>query len=85
MTDLITEARETTVHLCYTPMREYGRIHLGERYCFHCRKRRTFTDVIMVSTDPMSYYGPTSKIVCDVCGQQDADVFPGWSRSYEDE
>ncbi len=81
----MTEARETTVHLCYTPMREYRRIPLGERYCFHCRKRRTFTDVIMVPTDPMSYYGPTSKIVCDVCGQQDADVFPGWSRSYEDE
>jgi len=73
------------VHILRTPMKEYSRIPLGERYCFKCRKRRNFTDVIMVPTDPMSYYGPTSKTVCDVCGMQDADLFPGWSRTDEEE
>jgi len=72
------------VHILYTAMKEYKRIPLGERYCFHCRKRRTFTNVLMVPADPMSYYGPSAKVVCDICGTQDADVFPGWARTCED-
>ena len=67
-------------HIHYTPMKEYKRIPLGESYCFKCRKRRNFTDVILVPTDIMSYYGPSAKVVCDVCGETDADLFPGRYR-----
>ena len=72
------------IHIHRTMMKEYSRIDLGERYCFKCRKRRNFTDVILVPIDSMSYYGPIDKIVCDVCGRQDTDLFPGWTREGTD-
>ena len=68
------------VHINYTPMKEYGRVDYGERYCFHCRKKRNFTRIVSVPTDPMSYYGASSAVKCDVCGQTDADLFPGHYR-----
>ena len=71
-------------HIHYTPMKEWKRIDMGERYCFKCRKRRNFHDIISVPTDPMSYDGPTATVKCDVCGIQDADLFPGRTREMEE-
>lgn len=81
---LAVKVIEMDAHIHYTPMKEYSRIDYGERYCFHCRKRRKFTCVIYVPTDPYSYYGPTSSVKCDVCGETDADLFPGRYRQDED-
>lgn len=49
----------------------------GERWCFACRKRRTFTDTL--STDDSPWYEPTWARRCEV-GHYDGDLFPGWSR-----
>jgi hypothetical protein len=72
------------IHIHHTPMTEHSRIDYGERYCFRCRKRRNFTCIISVPTDPYSYYGPTSAVKCDTCGTTDADLFPGLYRQAEE-
>ena len=54
---------------------------VSERWCFRCRKRRTFEDVCERETG-MSYYDPWWTRTCSQ-GHVDGDLFPGWSREGE--
>ena len=65
--------------ICGTRMKEHSRESFGIRWCFHCRKRHEFFDVLMVPDGP-SYYDPYRRIdgVTDEC----TDLFPGWSREW---
>lgn len=67
--------------ICGTRMVEDSRRTFGERWCFHCRERHEFWDVLMVPDGP-SWYDPyrTVEGVTDGC----CDLFPGWSRTWED-
>lgn len=73
------------VIICYSGKQECIRRDLqGERWCFRCRKRREFFFEIWRDIDPESYYGPNPSIVCGTCGLSDGDLFPGYSREWED-
>lgn len=52
-------------------------VEVGERWCFRCRKRRPFTDRLLVPASP--WYEPTWHRECDR-GHYDGDLFPGYSR-----
>ena len=67
--------------ICGTRMKEYAREPMGERWCFHCRKRHEFVRVVMVP-DGLSYYGPHVEIqgVKPDC----TDLFPGWFRTWDE-
>lgn len=71
-----------TFAICGTRMIEHDRESMGERWCFHCRKRHEFFSVLMVPDGP-SYYDPHISIdgPTDDC----TDLFPGWSRTWDDE
>jgi hypothetical protein len=60
-------------------MKEASRRSMGEKWCFHCRKRDNFDWVVMVP-DGLSYYGPHVEIhgVKRGC----TDLFPGWTREW---
>jgi hypothetical protein len=68
--------------ICGTRMREHSRRSEGDRWCFHCRKRHEFFAVFMVPDGP-SWYDPHWSI--DGIGDRCTDLFPGWSRTWEDE
>jgi hypothetical protein len=72
------------VHVLRTPMTEYSRTPMGERWCFRCRKRRNFSWVVLVPTDSPSYYSPTAHMVCETCREKDTDLFPGWERTFDE-
>lgn len=67
--------------ICGTRMKEHSRRSIGEKWCFHCRKRHEFSWVVMAPDGP-SYYGPHVEIqgVKSDC----TDLFPGWTREWED-
>ena len=69
------------VAICGTRMKEHSRTSEGVKWCFHCRKRHEFFYVVMVP-DGLSYYGPSVSIdgIKDDC----TDLFPGWTREWED-
>jgi hypothetical protein len=71
-----------------------------ERWCFVCRKQRTFEYVVLSPVneamnwywptdqeliDHESYYGPTHQVECSVCHTMDSDMFPGGYREWSDE
>ena len=62
--------------------REIHREELGERWCFHCRKRRDFAYTVTGEIEP-SYYGPNPDVKCNHCGTSDGDLFPGRERVWE--
>lgn len=70
-------SKEGGISISGTRMKEHSRKNMGERWCFHCRKRHDFWDVMMVP-DGYSYYGPHSYIegIKPYC----TDLFPGWTR-----
>ena len=71
-----------SVHICYTePLEKIVRKQLGQRWCFVCRKRRTFSLVVMAPV-ALSYYGPHREIECDHCHTTDGDCFPGTVREW---
>ena len=71
------------VAICSGPqMEEVHRTYDGTRWCFVCRKQRTFDFVVTAPTEP-SYYGPTPSIV-GKCGHVDGDLFPGRQREWGD-
>lgn len=72
------------VHILRTPMQEYSRTPMGEKWCFHCRKRHDFSLVVLVPADPMSYYSPIAHMECEACKGRDTDLFPGWERVYDE-
>lgn len=72
-----------TVHINYGPdMKEIFRKSEGEKWCFHCRKRREFFYVVTAPIEP-SYYGPNPDVKCGHCNTSDADLFPGGYREWE--
>ena len=73
-----------TVAICGTRMKEHSRRSEGVRWCFRCRRRVEFERVVMVP-DGLSYYGPSAFVECTNCKSADGDLFPGWSREWEDE
>ena len=83
-TNAPTAGTETTIHICREELREIVRRDDGERWCFRCRKRRTFQYVALAPVDPMSWYGPTPQIRCGTCGALDGDLFPGSEREWMD-
>lgn len=70
------------VTICGTRMREHSRRSDGVKWCFHCRARHEFWFVVTVP-DGLSYYGPSYSIrgIKPEC----SDLFPGWSREWEDD
>lgn len=78
-----------SVHILDTPMEEVRRGPDGERWCFTCHKRREFERVasapIVTSLDDTGcWYGPSTRIECTRCRTIDGDLFPGYSREWED-
>lgn len=78
-------------HILTTPMKEVAAFSQGERYCFECRKRRQFIQVVYQTrpqeeVDTWMYYGPHRLIECASCGSQDSDCFPGtcWGYRFDD-
>lgn len=69
------------IAICGTRMSEHGRKPLGERWCFHHRRRHDFYLVVMVP-DGLSYYGPHAEIHGETTGC--TDLFPGWSREWDE-
>lgn len=68
--------------ICGTRMREHSRRSEGIKWCFHCRKRHEFWFVVTVP-DGLSYYGPNYSI--DGPTRECTDLFPGWSREWEED
>lgn len=75
-------ATDGVVSICGTRMKEGSRRSLGERWCFHHRRREEFWHVVMVP-DGMSYYGPHVEIKGP--SRDCSDLFPGWSREWSDD
>lgn len=71
------------VIVCGTHMVEHSRRSEGVKWCFRCRTRVEFVRIVMVPDGP-SYYGPSVHIECSKCGIYDGDLFPGWSREWEE-
>ncbi len=71
------------IHILHTPMEEVSqRPDGGERWCFVCRRRRTF-ELVVTAPVELSYYGPTAAIRCSSCNVVDGDLFPGRQREWE--
>ena len=64
-------------------MVEHSRRSEGIKWCFHCRKRFEFERIVMVP-DGLSYYGPEMSVECSNCHEIDSDLFPGWSRGWDE-
>jgi hypothetical protein len=64
------------------PVKEVKRWSLGERWCFHCRRRTEFRQrTLRYDCDPLEdFYGPWGTIECERCEEDDADLFPGRFR-----
>lgn len=77
----------SAIHILHTPMKEVAAFSEGEKYCFTCRKRRPFMQVVSRPRDQWSYYGPSRHIECCVCNTKDSDCFPGtcWEYRFDDE
>lgn len=54
----------------------------GEKWCFHCRKRREFFYTVH-APKVMDWYGPNADIKCGHCNTSDGDLFPGYEREWE--
>ena len=70
------------VVICGTDMEEYARRSMGERWCFTHRRREEFWRVCYAPTG-LSYYGPEAHIEGPT--RDCTDLFPGWTREWEDE
>lgn len=70
------------VTICRTPMEEVVRESVGERWCFHCRRRHQFDYIVRQTIEP-SWYEPNVSIEGAPCGVFDGDLFPGRSREWE--
>ncbi len=69
-------------HICFTEAETVKRYPDGERWCFKCRARRTFTRANHFPA-PTSWHDPWTTIRCDTCNTVDGDLFPGRSREWE--
>lgn len=75
-------SERVTIHIHHVPLRFHSMQDDGEpRWCFVCRKRVQFTRTVQVPVDPMSYYGPSVTVHCDM-GHTDGDLFPGRIREW---
>ena len=72
-----------SVVICGTDMEEVRRDSWGIKWCFRCRARHEFWFVVMAPVDKWSYYGPHGEIhgVKRGC----TDLFPGWTREWEED
>ena len=75
---------EGDLSICGTRMVEHSRKPVGVKWCFRCRKRNEFAWVVRVPDGP-SYYGPDGHHECGGCGGWETDLFPGWTREYEED
>lgn len=64
-----------------TRMMEARRKAWGNKWCFHCRTRHEF-DWVLYTPDGPSYYGPYVEIEGPRRGC--TDLFPGWTREWEE-
>ncbi len=64
------------------PFEEVARESAGIRWCFKCRSRTPYDDVLWRETG-MSYYDPHWQRTCQVCGE-DASCFPGTSLEWRE-
>lgn len=72
------------IHVMWTePHEELRRDHVGERWCYICRRQEMFDFVVTAPIEP-SYYGPRGQIECTHCGTVNGDVFPGRDREAVD-
>jgi len=69
--------------ICGTRMKEVRRESVGIKWCFACRKRAAF-EFVVIAPDGLSYYGPEGYHECTNCKARESDLFPGWTREYED-
>jgi hypothetical protein len=67
-----------------TRMKEHSRRSEGVKWCFRCRRRSVFQRVIS-APDGLSYYGPSVWIECAHCKAVDGDLFPGWTREWNED
>jgi hypothetical protein len=75
----------TTTFICFGPeMREAARHPVGVRWCFHCRHRREFTQVVLAPVDRESWYPTSVEIQCAQCRTVDGDLFPGHTREWDE-
>lgn len=75
-----------TVTICGPTMTEGSRTDEGIRWCFACRGRHPHTWVVMVPTEDEGWYwGPSAHMECGGCGAINRDLFPGWSRDWDDQ
>ena len=65
-----------------TRMKERSRESMGDRWCFHHRRRHEFFWVVMVP-DGLSYYGPHVEVRGET--RDCTDLFPGWTRTWEED
>lgn len=74
-----------TGHILRVPMHVVSEELWGDpRWCFHCRKRVSFTLNVSLPDDPMSYYGASFSMECEH-GHSDGDCFPGTYREWSDD
>ncbi|MGC0144444.1 hypothetical protein [Pseudactinotalea sp. Z1732] len=65
-----------------TRMKEHSRESMGDRWCFHHRRRHEFFWVVM-APDGLSYYGPHVEVHGET--RDCTDLFPGWTRTWEED
>ena len=94
------EEETARIIICSTParhVRDTEEPFKADAWCFTCRARRNFVwavyrvpgDTIRAiarSDNPwgLVYCEPYGRVECSECRTKDADLFPGWSREYED-
>lgn len=67
--------------ICGPALRVIQETDAGERWCFRCRARTTFTDRVLVTAEP-SYWPPIIDRRCP-SGHTDGDVGFGRSREWD--
>lgn len=78
-----------TIYVCGAPMTERKRWDEGVMWCFHCRKRVQFWQVLLVASKEaieasMGFWTHTRRIECEH-GHLNGDLFPGRWREWDDE
>lgn len=69
------------IHIHRVPTHVAATRDLGVRWCFACRERVPFAQIVHKPDDPMSYYGPHASVECEH-GHNDGDCFPGTQREW---
>lgn len=70
------------ITICGTHTVEHSRESMGDKWCFHCRRRHNF-DWVVYAPEGFSYYDPHAAVegVTPEC----SDLFPGWTRAWSED